>query len=316
MSSKNRPHRCGQPNDPRGRRNSGLRRRQDPATHADGARPPSTCGPTPAATTPSWESSTRSSTTSTPARTSTSSRSPTSRRTRTTTPSSRRRRRTTCRASSTSTVRTSPTGRGPATSSRSGSPMTPTKASCRARSARSTARCTRTASSTSRSPCSAASRRSTTPASASRRSTSRGPATSSTTRWRRSTRSGQFDYAVDFGTGGGGEWIPYAYSPLLQSFGGDLIDRSDFQTADGALNGPEALEWATWFRGLVDSGYMAQTSGDGRDGRLRQRQRAASSTPATGPTPPSVRRSTTPWCCRRRTSATARRSVPARGSGV
>ena len=50
---------------------------------------------------------------------------------------------------------------------------------------------------------------------------------------------GTFDYAVDFGTGGGGEWIPYAYSPLLQSFGGDLIDRSDFQTADGALNGPK-----------------------------------------------------------------------------
>ncbi|MFK4834143.1 ABC transporter substrate-binding protein [Microbacterium sp. ZW T2_14] len=72
---------------------------------------------------------------------------------------------------------------------------------------------------------------------------------------------GQFDYPVDFGTGGGGEWIPYAYSPLLQSFGGDLIDRSTFETADGALNGPEALEWATWFRGLVDSGYMAQTSG-------------------------------------------------------
>ncbi len=72
----------------------------------------------------------------------------------------------------------------------------------------------------------------------------------------------QFDYAVDFGTGGGGEWIPYAYSPLLQSFGGDLIDRSSFETAEGALNGPEALEWAEWFRGLVDDGYMAQTSGE------------------------------------------------------
>jgi multiple sugar transport system substrate-binding protein len=73
---------------------------------------------------------------------------------------------------------------------------------------------------------------------------------------------GQFDYAVDFGTGGGGEWIPYAYSPLLQSFGGDLIDRSTFETAEGALNGPEALEWAEWFRGLIDDGYMAQSSGE------------------------------------------------------
>lgn len=73
---------------------------------------------------------------------------------------------------------------------------------------------------------------------------------------------GQFDYAVDFGTGGGGEWIPYAYSPLLQSFGGDLIDRSTFETAEGALNGPEALDWAEWFRGLIEDGYMAQTSGE------------------------------------------------------
>lgn len=73
---------------------------------------------------------------------------------------------------------------------------------------------------------------------------------------------GQYDYALDMGTGGTGEWISYAYSPQLQSFGGDLIDRSDFQSADGVLNGPEALEWAQWFRGLVESGYMAQTSGD------------------------------------------------------
>jgi multiple sugar transport system substrate-binding protein len=72
----------------------------------------------------------------------------------------------------------------------------------------------------------------------------------------------RFDYAVDFGTGGGGEWIPYAYSPLLQSFGGDLIDRSEFASAEGALNGAEALEWAQWFRGLVDQGYMAQASGE------------------------------------------------------
>ena len=71
----------------------------------------------------------------------------------------------------------------------------------------------------------------------------------------------RYDHALDMGTGGTGEWIPYGYSPQLQSFGADLIDRSDFQSADGVLNGPEALEWATWFRGLVEDGYMAQTSG-------------------------------------------------------
>lgn len=73
---------------------------------------------------------------------------------------------------------------------------------------------------------------------------------------------GQFEHALDLGTAGTGEWIPYAYSPMLQSFGGDLIDRDSFTTAEGALNGPEALEWAQWFRGLIEDGYIAQTSGE------------------------------------------------------
>lgn len=42
-----------------------------------------------------------------------------------------------------------------------------------------------------------------------------------------------------------GEWYAYAFSPVLQSAGGDLIDRSDFQAADGVLNGPEAVRALT-----------------------------------------------------------------------
>jgi len=38
-----------------------------------------------------------------------------------------------------------------------------------------------------------------------------------------------------------GEWFTYAFSPLLQSAGGDLIDRSDYQSADGVLNGPQSV---------------------------------------------------------------------------
>jgi multiple sugar transport system substrate-binding protein len=38
-----------------------------------------------------------------------------------------------------------------------------------------------------------------------------------------------------------GEWFTYAFLPVLVSAGGDLIDRSDFQSADGVLNGPEAV---------------------------------------------------------------------------
>jgi multiple sugar transport system substrate-binding protein len=73
--------------------------------------------------------------------------------------------------------------------------------------------------------------------------------------------SGTYEYPADFATSFTGEWWPYAYSPMLQSFGGDLIDRDDYRTADGILNGPEAVEWAEWFRSLVTNGYIPQESG-------------------------------------------------------
>ena len=63
--------------------------------------------------------------------------------------------------------------------------------------------------------------------------------------------SGDFDIPLDLQTGNSGEWWPYAYSPFLQSFGGDLINRQDYKSAEGVLNGPQALEWAQWFRGLA-----------------------------------------------------------------
>ena len=73
--------------------------------------------------------------------------------------------------------------------------------------------------------------------------------------------TGKHAYPADFATGSTGEWWPYAYSPMLQSAGGDLINRSDFKSADGALNGPAAVEWATWFRSLVTNKYIATKSG-------------------------------------------------------
>jgi multiple sugar transport system substrate-binding protein len=73
---------------------------------------------------------------------------------------------------------------------------------------------------------------------------------------------GEYDYPLDLGTAGTGEWLPYAYSPMLQSFGGDLIDRDEYLSAEGVLNGPEALEWADWMQRTIDSGYAAKTSGE------------------------------------------------------
>jgi len=67
--------------------------------------------------------------------------------------------------------------------------------------------------------------------------------------------SGKFESPFDLNPQYTGEWWPYAYSPMLQSFGGDLIDRTNFQTAEGALNGPDALKWGQWFQGLFKNGY-------------------------------------------------------------
>jgi len=38
-----------------------------------------------------------------------------------------------------------------------------------------------------------------------------------------------------------GEWYTYAFSPLIQSAGGDLVDRTGGGGADGTLNGPAAV---------------------------------------------------------------------------
>lgn len=74
--------------------------------------------------------------------------------------------------------------------------------------------------------------------------------------------SGEFEYAFDVNAGYTGEWWSYAYSPMLQSFGGDLIDRDTYTEADGVLNGPEALAWGEWFQQLFTEGYVPATPAD------------------------------------------------------
>jgi len=51
------------------------------------------------------------------------------------------------------------------------------------------------------------------------------------------------DYAINFGLFNvKGEFYSYAYSPILQGFGGDLIDRRSYRTAKGVLDGPQSVE--------------------------------------------------------------------------
>lgn len=71
--------------------------------------------------------------------------------------------------------------------------------------------------------------------------------------------SGKFEYALDLGMAWTGEWFPYAFSPFLQSFGGDLVDRSTYKTAEGALNGDAAMAFGNWWQGLFTNGYAQAT---------------------------------------------------------
>lgn len=72
--------------------------------------------------------------------------------------------------------------------------------------------------------------------------------------------SSDFKYPFDMTMGWGGEWAAYAYAPLLQSAGGDLINRSNFQEAEGVLNGRAGLVWAQWFANLFKKGYVNKRS--------------------------------------------------------
>lgn len=75
-----------------------------------------------------------------------------------------------------------------------------------------------------------------------------------------------YSYAIDMGVWDSAEWWPYAYAPMLQSFGGDLINRDGFSTAEGSINGPEAVAWGTWFHSLFADGLASQTPAtDGQD---------------------------------------------------
>lgn len=77
--------------------------------------------------------------------------------------------------------------------------------------------------------------------------------------------TGDFDYAIDLGMAWTGEWYPYAFGPFLQSFGGDMVDRSTYLTAEGTLNGDEAIAFGEWWQSLFDRELVPGTSQDGGD---------------------------------------------------
>lgn len=73
-----------------------------------------------------------------------------------------------------------------------------------------------------------------------------------------------YDEPLDtkFWYGSQGEWFSYGFAPILWSAGGDLIDRTDYQSADGVLNSPESVEALTTFQGWIDDGLISKDAVD------------------------------------------------------
>lgn len=75
--------------------------------------------------------------------------------------------------------------------------------------------------------------------------------------------TGRWQVPLDLGTREPNpNWWTYAYSPMLQSFGGDLIDRKTNRTADGVINGAPARAWAAWFHALFANEWARRLEPD------------------------------------------------------
>jgi multiple sugar transport system substrate-binding protein len=53
-----------------------------------------------------------------------------------------------------------------------------------------------------------------------------------------------------------GEWLTYGFAPVIQSAGGDLIRRRDYQAADGSLNSPAAVAAMQQVQDWIQQGYV------------------------------------------------------------
>ena len=73
----------------------------------------------------------------------------------------------------------------------------------------------------------------------------------------RELAAGDADGAVlDLKLNYAGEWYTYAYSPLIQSAGGDLIDRSRYLMSRGTLNGRASVAALTAVQDWIAQGYV------------------------------------------------------------
>jgi multiple sugar transport system substrate-binding protein len=72
----------------------------------------------------------------------------------------------------------------------------------------------------------------------------------------RLTALDEVDYALDLKINyGRGEWFTYGFSTMVQSFGGDLIDRTTYCCAKGVLDGPQSVAALQRFQGWFQKGW-------------------------------------------------------------
>lgn len=64
------------------------------------------------------------------------------------------------------------------------------------------------------------------------------------------------EYPIDFKVNNDSSWWIYSILPMLQSFGGDVIDRTDYQKSTGVLDGPASVNALTKFQEWAKKGYF------------------------------------------------------------
>lgn len=77
--------------------------------------------------------------------------------------------------------------------------------------------------------------------------------------------TGKYKHALDLGMAWKGEWFPYAFGPLMQSFGGDMVNRDGYQTAQDVMNGDGAIAFGEMWQALFAEGLVSPVSQDGAD---------------------------------------------------
>ena len=68
----------------------------------------------------------------------------------------------------------------------------------------------------------------------------------------------KFNYGV-------GEWFTYGFSPLLQSFGGDLVERPSLARSQGTLDGAASVQAMRMLQGWVSQGWVRPGTKDDGD---------------------------------------------------